>query len=67
MRVIWSAQRFGRKYFSVQASKRDDLHAIICRQIRSVGPISLAEYMKLALYHPVYVASFLRIYTLGLL
>lgn len=43
-------------YFSVSPSMKEDLHSIICRQIRSVGPMSVAEYMKLALHHPTHVS-----------
>uniref|UniRef100_A0A5K3FH94 Protein arginine methyltransferase NDUFAF7 n=1 Tax=Mesocestoides corti TaxID=53468 RepID=A0A5K3FH94_MESCO len=54
MRVIRSVQHWCRRTLSVQACRSDNLHSIICRQIRSAGPMSVAEYMKLAMHHPVY-------------
>ncbi|VDM02068.1 unnamed protein product [Schistocephalus solidus] len=42
---------------SSNAQSKPDLMSFICRQIRSSGPISVSDYMKLALHHPIYAIS----------
>ncbi|VUZ47779.1 unnamed protein product [Hymenolepis diminuta] len=51
-RSVRGCLRLQKCYFS--PSMKEDLHSIICRQIRSVGPMSVAEYMRLALHHPTH-------------
>ncbi|KAL5111119.1 Protein arginine methyltransferase NDUFAF7 mitochondrial [Taenia crassiceps] len=54
MRVVRRCSHFARRCFGAKSLKKDDLSTILCRQIRSAGPISVADYMKIAMHHPVY-------------
>ena len=56
MSAIRSCVRFSRCWFCAESVKHD-LHTILCRQIRSAGPITVAEYMKIAMHHPIHVSN----------
>lgn len=57
MRAIRHYPHFANRCFGVKSPIKEDLTTILCRQIRSAGPISVAEYMKIAMHHPVYVCE----------
>ncbi|VDO08696.1 unnamed protein product [Rodentolepis nana] len=54
LRSVRYCLRLQKCYYSVNPSNEEDLNSIICRQIRSAGPISVSEYMKLSLHHPIH-------------
>ncbi|VDK31609.1 unnamed protein product [Taenia asiatica] len=54
VRAIRHYPRFAKRCFGVKSPMKEDLSTVLCRYIRSAGPISVAEYMKIAMHHPVY-------------
>ncbi|EUB64465.1 hypothetical protein EGR_00415 [Echinococcus granulosus] len=54
MRAIRHSSHLAIRCFCMKPPLKEDLNAILCRQIRSAGPISVAEYMKIAMHHPVH-------------
>ncbi|VDM15796.1 unnamed protein product [Hydatigera taeniaeformis] len=54
MRAVGRCLRSAKRCFGAKFSTKEDLNVILCRQIRSAGPISVAEYMKTVMHHPAY-------------
>ncbi|CDS41452.1 protein midA mitochondrial [Echinococcus multilocularis] len=54
MRAIRRSSHLAIRCFCMKPPLKEDLNAILCRQIRSAGPISVAEYMKIVMHHPIH-------------